>query len=299
MIAGRYGLAISSFESIAGGAENSSYLLGTDQGRMVLTLFESKTMEEAQRLGTLLSYLEEVNFPSTLVLPLPKGGLVSSHQGKAVMLKHYLDGQVHTKLSEDMLRQLGGKLAQLHGLSSPAYLPDVPAFGLKRIRAGLDEVRDADFRAWLIEWGDWLEQQLSWELPRGLVHADLFQDNVLFADERLLALIDFEDAGHYKLVYDIGMAIVGTCLVELEIAWPAARALLAGYEEVRRLEEGERRAIQASVVYGAMSTAYWRYWKYNIYQPTPERTDKYLEMKAVADKVRTIAKDSFIEKISE
>lgn len=290
-------MAVSSFESIAGGAENSSYLLGTDQGRMVLTLFESKTMEEAQRLGKLLGYLERESFSSTRVLPMTSGDLVNSHQGKAVMLKHYLDGKVLKELSEDRLRQLGGTLAQLHALSAPNFLPEEPAFGLGRIRLGLDEVRDEAFRDWLIELGDWVEQELGGDLPSGLVHADLFQDNVLFAGERLLAVIDFEDAGRYKLVYDIGMAIVGTCLAGIEIAWPKAAALVAGYEEMRLLEKRERTALQASVVYGAISTSYWRYWKYNIYQPTSERTDKHLEMKAVADWISSIAADIFLERI--
>jgi len=290
-IAGLYGLVVSSFDSIAGGAENSSYLLGTDQGRIVLTLFESKTMEEAQRLGKLLRYLEHEEFPSTRLISLPDESLVGSYQEFPVMLKHYLDGQVHKELIEDKCRQLGGTLARLHALPAPDFLADEPAFGLRRIRRGLAEVRDEGFRKWLSERAAWVEQELAGDLPSGIVHADLFSDNLLFDGEHLVALIDFEDAGHFKLVYDIGMAIVGTCLIGTKIAWPKAAALVESYEEVRELKSSEREAIKASIVYGALSTAYWRYWKYNIRQPTPLRADKHLEMKAVAENGAALSAD--------
>ena len=245
-------------------------------------------------MGKLLRYLEEKHFPSSRVLTRADGGLVSKYKGKPVMLKHYLEGQVYRELNEDMLRQLGAALAQLHSLSAPDYMASEPAFGLGRIGKGLAEIGDELFREWLNDRSKWIEQELAEDLPTGLVHADLFNDNVLFEGDRLLALIDFEDASQYMLVYDIGMAIVGTCLAGTEIAWSKARTLVQGYEAVRRLDERERATLQASTEYGALSTAYWRYWKYHIQQPTPERANKHLEMKVVAEQVAAIPTDELL-----
>jgi homoserine kinase type II len=292
-IARPYGLLVSSYDSIAGGAENSSYQLETDKGPMVLTLFETKTMREAERLGELLKHLAAQNFHSHRVVEMADGALIGEHERKAVMLKHYLKGEVLAVLSERMVRQLGTQMALLHAIPAPNYLPDEPAFGLKRIRLGLAEVRDDSFKEWLDQRIEQLEQRMGNKLPNGLVHADLFNDNVLFRDEELVALIDFEDAGHTVLVYDIGMAIVGTCLQGTNVDWEKARALVRGYESLRNLEAQERNSLQASIEYGALSTAYWRYWKYNIEQPTPERADKHLEMRAVAEGVGLINARNF------
>ena len=298
-IARHYGLAVSSFESIAGGAENSSYLLNTAQGRVVLTLFEHKTVEGAEPLGKLLVYLEEQGFSNTRVLARADGGLISSHRGKPVMLKHYLEGQVQSELGEDMLRQLGSELAQLHAIPAPDYLAREPAYGLRRISGAPREKFEPNFAHWLAQRAAALTQATLDDLPRGLIHADLFYDNVLFVGDRLLALIDFEEACHYSLVFDMGMAIVGTCLVGGEIKLSKARALLAGYEALRALEESERAALQAHIEIGALSTAYWRYWKYRIQQPTPERADKHLEMKAIAEQVMAIPSDKLLAKVFE
>ena len=296
-IARLYGLAISSFESIAGGAENSSYQLETDMGSMVLTFFETKTMEEVEPLGQLLKHLEAQNFPSHRVVETTDGALVSTYQGKALMLKRYLLGEPLAVLNEAMVRQLGRQLAILHAIPAPDYLPNEPAFGLQRIRSGLAEVRDKSFKDWLDERCERVEQRMGKQLPIGFVHADLFNDNVLFNGEQLEAIIDFEDAGTTMLVYDIGMAIVGTCLRGPDVDWSKARALVEGYETVRKLEDQERVALQASIEYGALTTAYWRYWKYNIKQANQERAEKHLEMKAVAEAVAGVEPNIFTLRI--
>lgn len=298
-IAAHYELAVSSFESIVGGAENSSYLLSTSQGRMVLTIFEQQTMESAQPLGRLLVYLEEQSFRSTRVLARADGALISSHQGKPVMLKHYIEGQVHLELSEDMLHQVGVRLAQLHAIPAPDYLASEPSFGMRRISRAPQENFEPQFADWLARRAAALTATIPRDLPRGLIHTDLFADNLIFEGERLLTIIDFEEACRYSLVFDIGEAIVGTCQMRGEIAWPKARALLAGYEAVRALEEAEWASLQAHIEYGALSTGYWRYWKYHIQQPTPQRAKKHLEMKAIAEQVAAIPADEFLAKVFE
>jgi len=134
-------------------------------------------------------------------------------------------------------------------------------------------------------------------LPIGLIHGDLFYDNVLFKRKNFRAIIDFEEACHYYKGFDIGMGILGLCTEGTAVALDKAQALVAGYQQVRLLEESEKETLQLFVEYAAIATSYWRFWKYHIHTPMVEKVDKHWQMVRLAQGINAKSQTRFLEAV--
>jgi homoserine kinase type II len=297
-IASNYGLTVSAFEAMEGGAGNSSYLLQTQQGSTVLTVFDDKTWSYVNRLGQLLLLLAEYEFPTTHPLSSVKGGMITMYRAKPVMLKAYIAGQVCKDLSETMLQEVGAAMARLHQLPTPDFLLKTVPYGRENLSAVIGRNIDPEYESWLAERFAHLEQRTPPGLPSGLIHGDLFYDNILFEKERFKAIIDFEDACCYYKGFDLGMGILGLCAEGVTVSLDKARALVTGYQQVRMLEESEKEILQLFVEYAAISVSCWRFWKYHIDTPIPEKADKHRQMVRLAEGVRAMPKAKFLTMVS-
>ena len=292
----KYGLEVLEYESIKGGAGNSSYWVRTGQKQFVLTVFE---IEETRvvNLCKLLRLLEEYHFPTTRIQELTNGDAITSIQGKTVLLKPYLVGQVVKDLDENRVRQVGTEMALLHKIPSPDYLPDQHAYGLQTFQAILGEKIDLEYENWLAKKYKILSKEMPSGLPRGLIHGDVFYDNVLFEGETFKSLIDFEEACHYYKIFDLGMAVIGLCTENLRLKLEKVRALVDGYQSVRVLEENEKESLQYFIEYAAIATSSWRFWNYNIENPDPQKSEKNYEMVKIAQDASAIPAKEFLNRI--
>ena len=292
--AGSYDLTIVDYEPIAAGASNSNYLLRAQQGSYVLTVFDDKTLAQTVELGRLLSLLKEYAFPTTRPLFAANGEIAIMHKGKPVIMKEYVAGQVHRHPDKTMLHQIGTTMARLHQVPWPDFLSNRRPYGLQKFSSIQGQNIDTEYEGWIAKRLSYLEQQKPQGLPRGLIHGDIFYDNVLFEGTRLKAIIDFEDATCEDKVFDLGMGIVGLCRKGPGVVPEKARALVKGYEQIRELEEGEKRDLQLYVEYAAATVSCWRYWKYHVDAPRVEKADKHRQMVRVAEGVRDIPKARFL-----
>ncbi len=295
-VADNYALRVVGFEPIEGGA-NSSYALHTEQGDYVLTVFEEKSWTEVVQIGHLLLLLADYEFPTTRLRAPTNGGLATKYRDKPVMVKHYIAGQVFKDLNKTMVSQVGVAMARLHQVPAPDFLPDKHAYGLHVFSRVIDRNINPAYESWLADQLAYLARSLPCDLPRGLIHGDVFYDNVLFEGRELRAIIDFEEACHYYKGFDLGMAIVGLCAEGTTIALDKARALVHGYQQVQSLEESEKEALQLFVEYAATATSSWRFWKYQIDTPTAQKANKHWQMVRLAEEVGAIAKARFLEAI--
>lgn len=136
-------------------------------------------------------------------------------------------------------------------------------------------------------------EKLPSQLPIGLVHGDVFLDNVLFEDEKFKAILDFEDVSRIYKVYDLGMTIVGICTDGKNILFRKVRAFLNGYQKVRLLEEIEKDSLQLCIEWASILTSTWRFWKYNIDMPDADKSEKYKQMVYIAKNANAIPKEEF------
>ena len=292
-----YGLTIVDFAPIEAGAGNSNYLLHTQQGDYVLTRFDNKTLDYATRLGRLLLLLAEHKFPTTRLLPPVKGGLTITHKGKAVMVKAYIVGEMYQDLDEAMLRQIGAAMARLHQLPVPDFVSNMLTYGWLRLPSIVDQNVDPEYEGWIANRFTEFEQRLPQELPRGLVHGDIFYDNVLFDGKKLAAIIDMEEATHHYKAFDLGMGIVGMCCRKSTVELYQARALVNGYRQIRELEEGEKKALQLLCEYAAASVSCWRFWRYHIDTRIAEKANKHRQMMHLAEEIASIPQARFLDAV--
>jgi homoserine kinase type II len=220
------------------------------------------------------------------------------YRAKPVMLKAYISGQVCKNLNETMLHQVGATMAKLHRLPTPDFLPNKHPYGRQDFSTVIGRNIDPEYESWLAERAADLERRIPSDLPTGLIHGDLFYDNVLFEKERFKAIIDFEEACRYYKGFDLGMGILGLCSEGTIVSLDKARALVTGYQQVRTLKESEKETLQLFVEYAAIATSYWRFWKYHIHSPTLEKADKHWQMAQIAEGVNAIPKTRFMAIVS-
>ncbi len=293
-IAAPYGIEVIDFKPIEGGNANSNYYIQAKEGEYVLTISEENSLEEVLIHANLLQWFEKHGYLTCQVQATTSGELISQYNGKPIMVKKWIPGTVHENFTAEMLEQIGRSIAQMHQIPAPEYLPSQHPYGIQVFSSVIGKAIDSEYENWLEDRLHFLRDNLPDNLPKGLIHGDIFFDNVVFERTELKAIIDFEGACRYYLVFDLGMGILGLCRTEGIIDLTKVKALIKGYEQIRPMEIPEKRFIPFFIEYAAIATSYWRYWKYNIYSPNPDRSGKHREMVQVA---KSVSKLSIYEKI--
>ena len=242
---------VRAFKGIAEGIENTNYFLETDQGRYILTLFEARVAEQdLPFFMALMSDFGKTNLPSAAPVADKDGVVLKRLNRRPAVIIDFVDGLSVDQPTPDHCAALGEMLAQMHlatqklDLSRDNSLSVLGWRDLARSCGDLDQV-SAGLQAQV---DDHLGAVEAWPtpaaLPRGVIHADLFPDNVLFSGPDITGLIDFYFACTDFYAYDLAI-----CLN----AWgfdPAhkynqenAAALLGAYHAVRPLSEAEQTAL--------------------------------------------------------
>jgi len=225
---------------IAAGMQNSNYFVTTSAGRFVLTLFESVVPASLDFYLALQDRLAQAGIPCPRPLADGTGRLWSPLAGKPAALLTCLPGSAIEVPSAGHCREVGRALAQLH--QAVAGIPDPlpnPCGSAWRQRVGemLMPQLSPDEAVLL---ADELTFQAAedWSaLPRGVIHGDLFRDNVLWCGNHLSGLLDFYFAGEDVLLFDLAVTANDWCADAAMLA-----ELIAGYETIRPLTVAERAA---------------------------------------------------------
>jgi homoserine kinase type II len=283
------------FSALDGGSENSNYCVETNSGKYVLTLCDQKSLRQATNLANLLVYLTDHGIRTSRVVVPPKEPVVILHDGKPVMLKHHVDGDIAANLTGELLLQLGEEMARLHEISAPSYLPESFPYGRSYFPEVINSNLDHAYIDWLSEKNSYLQEQIPQNLPRTLIHGDVFIDNMIVKGDQLMAIIDFEEACHYYRSFDLGMVIVGACRDRQGISFRKAKQFLRGYQNEVTIESVERESLKAFAVYAAVATSFWRFRQNHLLRPDPQFDDKHVEMQTLADTISGYTDSSFTE----
>ena len=238
-------------KGVAEGVENSNFLLDTEGGRFVLTLYERRVREDdLPYFVDLMHWLADRGFPCPTPQADRAGRLLHRLNGRPAALVSFLSGLSVRRPSAEHCREAGGGLARLHaaGRGFPGHRAN--ALG-QEAWAGLFEGREDVAESLKSGLASAIRSDLdavarAWphELPHGVIHADFFPDNVFFVHDRFAAAIDFYFACNDALAYDLAICLDCWCFSAEGGYLPEhGRALLAGYEAVRPLTPAERQAL--------------------------------------------------------
>lgn len=240
-----------SFKGIAEGVENTNYLVRTESGPHILTLYEKRVaVEDLPFFLGLMEHLAGTGFACPVPVRDRNGEMLRELAGRPAAIITFLDGLWVRRPTAEHCAALGETLARLHlagqtfgmkrknALSVSGWRPlhEAASGGADTIASGLDA-----------EVGDELSaMEASWpqNLPAGIIHADLFPDNVFFLGDQLSGVIDFYFACNDALAYDIAICLNAWCF-EPDNAFniTKARALLRAYAGLRPFTDEEFEAL--------------------------------------------------------
>ena len=238
---------LTSFKGIAEGVENSNYLVHTEAGRYILTLYEKRVAREdlPYFLG-LMQHLADRGINCPLPMRDRKGEALKELAGRPAALITFLEGLWVRKPGIEHCAGLGQALARFHvaGSDFPMHRANSLSLpGWRTLFAAISDKADGIIPGLKGEIGSELaEIGAQWpdDLPQGVIHADLFPDNVFFLGDRLSGLIDFYFACNDMLAYDVAICLNAWCFEpDGSFNITKARAMLEAYETERTLTPAE------------------------------------------------------------
>jgi homoserine kinase type II len=240
-----------SFKGIAEGVENSNFLLRTEAGQFILTLYEKRVHEED--LPFFIGLMEHLATRG-VTCPQPvrarNGEALGRLAGRAAAIVTFLDGLWIRRPNVRHCAAVGEALARMHGAGAdfPLRRPNALSIGgwpalFAAAEARADEVSPGLAKETAAELRT---LQACWPkgLPGGVIHADLFPDNVFFLGDRLSGLIDFYFACNDAFAYDLAVCLNAWCF-ELDGAFNVSKgmAMIEGYRRLRPLNPEEVEAL--------------------------------------------------------
>ncbi|MEX2450740.1 MAG: homoserine kinase [Rhodospirillales bacterium] len=238
-------------KGIAEGIENSNYLLTTDRGAFILTLYEKRVNPEHLPffLG-LMDHLTAKGLPCPLPVKGKDGQALRRLCGRPAAIVTFLDGMWPRRIKAQHCAEVGAAMARLHqaSLDFPLQRPNdlsMPAWRpLFSSCAGRADSVQAGLSAILARELDFLESAWPESLPSGVIHADLFPDNVFFHGGEVSGIIDFYFACNDFFAYELAICLNAWCFEnDHSFNVTKARRMLNAYRHIRPFNEAELNAL--------------------------------------------------------
>ncbi|HSV28440.1 MAG TPA: homoserine kinase [Candidatus Omnitrophota bacterium] len=239
------------FKGIAEGVENSNYLLQTDRANYILTLYEKRVnRDDLPFFLGLMEHLAERGLACPTPLHGRDGRALRELCGRPAALVTFLKGMSPRRVQVEHCAPLGAAMAEMHmkgadfamsranNLSVAGWRPlfEAAKDRADEVKPGLAQFIEAELAV--------LERDWPAGLPSGLIHADLFPDNVFFLNDRVSGLIDFYFACTDSLAYDVAICLNAWCFEpDGQFNATKARLMLNGYRKVRPLQADELAAL--------------------------------------------------------
>ncbi len=233
-------------QGIASGISNTNYFVTTTTGRYVLTLFEEHSAEELPYFLDLMTHLAERGVPCPHPVRRLDGQQLDMLNGKPAALVSCLRGKDINHATVSQCAEVGRVLAEMHiaGLDFSGKNQDSRDVVWRttvanKVISFLNEYDQAVLKQTMLK-----QSQLNIEhLPQGVIHADLFKDNVLFDDDKVGGVIDFYYACKGIFLYDLAIAVNDWCVDEVgALDSNRVKAMLQAYQIVRPLTKAEENA---------------------------------------------------------
>ena len=238
---------VQSFEGINEGIQNTNYKIKIDSKDFILTIYENiNRIDDLDFFLSLMNYLSSKGIKCPIPIENSKSNYVGEIKSKPAALLTFLDGKSTLNIKKDHTFEVGKVLAEMH-LNTKDFplekINDLSVDGWEKLliknKNKIDKFEKNLYKK--------IEDKIiiirkKWpkDLPSGVIHADLFPDNVLFRDGKVSGLIDFYFSCNDYFVYDLCICINAWCFnYKNEFQIDLFQNLLKGYQSIRKLEEEE------------------------------------------------------------
>ena len=243
---------IKSFKGIKQGIENTNYLLKSKKKKYILTIFEKRvTEQELPFFINLKNFLNKNNFKCPKAISDKNGKILKRIKNKTAVIISFLEGKSIEEPNSEMCREVGKMVADLHNLTinfdekrpNSLDLQDWKEIYKKCLNNKSEKFNETMYL--LKNELDYLENYWPTNIPCGVIHADLFRDNIFFKDEKISGVIDFYFACYYFYIYDLAIVINDWCFSENGQYFNKENCLiiLGEYQKLRELSDIEKKSL--------------------------------------------------------
>ena len=243
------------FKGIEEGIENTNYFLSIEKKKYILTIYEKRVKsEDLPFFSNLMSSLNNLNFKCPAPIINKQNTTITDFEGKKLMIVSFLEGKAKKNLSPLDCKSIGIEVAKMHEITKNFEFKRENDLSIKSWRGLFDSVKDKCSK---IHKGlpKLIEENLSdveknWpkNLPRGIIHADLFHDNIFFIKDKFSGIIDFYFSCEDFYAFEIAICFNALCFdgskENLSFNVTKAKSFIDGYTSIRKLSEEEKNNIK-------------------------------------------------------
>ena len=243
------------FKGIEDGIENTNYFLLVNSKKYILTIYEKRIKaEDLPFFSELMTSLDKENFKCPVPIKNNNNKTISSYKNKNLMIVSFLEGRAKNILSPDNCKSLGQEVARMHQITKDFKIQRQNDLSIKSWRKIFEQVKDKCIDIHkdlpkLIE-SNLSDVEKNWpeNLPRGIIHADLFSDNIFFKDNKFNGVIDFYFSCNDFYALEIAICFNALCFDgskdNLSFNVTKAKNFMNGYGQLRDLSDGEKENIK-------------------------------------------------------
>ena len=246
---------LNNFEGIEEGIENTNYLLLVDKKKYILTVYEKRVkVEDLPFFSKLMIDLNKFGFECPVPILNTSNKPITEFNNKKLMIVSFIEGKAKNILSTENCRSVGTVAAKMHEITKKFKIKRKNDLSIKSWRKLFDSVKDKCVKIHkdlpeLIE-TNLLDVEKNWpnDLPKGIIHADLFNDNIFFKENKFSGIIDFYFSCNDFYAFEIAICFNALCFDgtqnNLSFNVTKAKNFIDGYNEIRKLTDIEKKSIK-------------------------------------------------------
>ena len=246
---------LNSFKGIQEGIENTNYFLLIDNKKYILTVYEKRVKsEDLPFFSELMTGLNKASVRCPIPIDNKQKKSITDYNGKKLMIVTYLEGKAKKILTPQNCKSVGIEVAKMHEITKNFKITRKNDLSIDSWMKLFNSVKKECSKIHqdlpkLIE-SNLNDVEKNWpnDLPKGIIHADLFPDNILFKNEKFTGIIDFYFSCHDFYSFEIAICLNALCFdgmkENLSFNVTKARKFIKGYTSVRKLNNDEKKYLK-------------------------------------------------------
>ena len=240
------------FKGIEEGIENTNYFLLVDNKKFILTIYEKRVKEkDLPFFSDLMTGLNKADFKCPIPIKNKNNETISFFKNKSLMIVSFLEGKAKNILSPDNCKSLGREVARMHQITKNFKIERQNDLSIGSWRKIFEQVKDKccsihkDLPKLINSNLTDVEKNWPDDLPKGIIHADLFNDNIFFKDDKFNGIIDFYFSCNDFYALEIAICFNALCFDgpknNLSFNVTKANNFMKGYSKLKKLNDSEKK----------------------------------------------------------
>ena len=246
---------LDSFKGIEEGIENTNYFLSVDKKKYILTIYEKRVKtKDLPFFSELMTTLNKSNFKCPVPITNNNEQVITEFNNKKLMIVTFLEGKAKSNLSPDNCKSVGIEVAKMHEITKNFSIKRQNDLSINSWRNLFDTVKGqcskihSDLPRLIEENLKDVEANWPKNLPQGIIHADLFHDNIFFEKEKFSGIIDFYFSCNDFFAFEIAICFNALCFdgVKENLSFNVTKAknFIEGYNSIRNITDIEKNSIK-------------------------------------------------------